>query len=699
MNGELVTQSTLQNQPPEQNKPLPQESQEPQKPQELILNPIPQQLQNQDKKKKKKQRMSDAEMIDNLATKKKKKNLPATLLADDKKKKKKLTLLDKKKKKILQITGIPYDLLPSKIKRRLEFDGMKDKICGMQFGDFVDIDVDDRTLYWGLGVEHEMHLFHRARTGMKDTAILFNSQESTCTLSGDRHPQGACCKMQRHCFTHNKDAILSYNLSKEEQRYLNNMQWELSGRQAKGCQPDATIIKRVQVLMPELITTNFTNRTIQSISQEIRELEEKFITIQMKNPYTREKVATYGPLTTHSCGSLDNILVPTAPTTTSPEYKFEMEPMADYLGSYHVTITLPYARDVKKSEFIKMHREMANQIQWLEPLLTCAFFSGTAGAVGAATKKEKDTEGSFRVMNIGWGNFAGSNVRKMGTTGLDRGANIFPRWRRGFHFDKTKKLDHCARTTPPYYRKATSIHTGDFRTFGYEPDFEKCKTLYRADECPKADGAPIRPPYGLEIRIFDHFPSEYLIELLRVIVLIAANAVRHPAKGYVYNNKHWISALREIMRDGWNATLTKSYVAELRENLGLPIQTDSLLAFDILTTIVAELHRVNRDSLINRVMNEQPDIEPKLPEINRQCWEMPFVKNYQRKLLNIMRRVFYPKERVTVAEFGKRLEASMGSAEWSKWRGDINDVLYALENYNHVKLTTFDGHITEVVIL
>jgi hypothetical protein len=340
---------------------------------------------------------------------------------------------------------------------------------------------------------------------------------------------------------------------------------------------------------------------------------------------------------------------------------------------------------------------MANQIQWLEPLLTCAFFSPTQNAVGK-TGEDKDTEGSFRVMNIGWGNFAGSNVRRIGSTGLDRGANIFPYWRKGFHFKSTKKLDDCAASTPPYYKKARTIHTGDFRTFGFEYDMEKCKKEYRPEDCPKADGAPMKLPYGLEIRIFDHFPSEHLIDLMRIIILVAANAKRNPAKEYVYRDKRWIAALREIMRDGWNANLSKSYISALRANFGVPIDTCSTLAMDVLRTIVHELFMVNKDSFINHIMNEHPEIEPKLPEINRECWELSFMKNYNIKILNILKRHFYVGEEMTMNQFIKRLR-EIPEFEMSRWENDMNDVLYALEKNNHVQLEVINGKIKNVKVM
>lgn len=631
---------------------------------------------------------------------KKKKKVESMNGLDIKKKKRDQYILDKKKKKLLTLSGIPWELLPEKIKKHYKNDYMKDKLCGLHYGNFIDIDVNDRTVFWGLGVEHEMQLFHKSKSGMKNTFILFDSQESTCYISGDKHQVGACCKMQKPCFENlSDDDISKLGITKEEHRFLKNMQWELTGRQAKGCLPNPTIIKRTPILMPELITTNFTNRTIDSISNEMRLLENKFINIQMKNPYTKEKVNKYGKLTTHTCGSLSGIIVPKRPTIHSPEYTFEQDtkPFIDYLGSYHVTITLPFTQDIKRKDFIMMHSNMANQLQWLEPLLVSAFFSPTAESVGQFTE-DKDTEGSFRVMNIGWGNFAGSNVRRIGTSGLDRGANIFPSWRKGFHFKSTKRLDNCAKTTPPYYKKATTIHTGDFRTFGFEADMQKCAELYRIEDCPKADGAPMRPPYGLEIRIFDHFPSEYLIQLLRIIVLVASNSQRRPAKQYVYNDKRWIKALQDIMIDGWNTHLDNKYITSLRYNFGLPINTNSTIAYDILKTIVHELYIANKDSYINTLMNEHPNIEPVLPEINRTCWEMTFTRQYGRKMLNVMKEVFYKGEELTTLQFNKVMKETFGD-EWSRWENDLNDVLYALETHNHVKLEIVHGIIKKVKIL
>ena len=669
-----------------------------------------------DDKKKKKKRMTlkstkSSSSNDDKKKKKKKRTLKLTKSSssnDDKKKKKKKRTTkttksskssssndDKKKKKKKKIVNPPITHFT------IESDGMKKGICNKTKNiDFANIDVSDRTTYWGLGIEHEMQLFHKAKSGMKDTNIMFNSQESTCFLTNEHD---SCCKTKTKCnnFTEEvkKYKKKDFGLTDEEKLFIENTQWELSGRQVKNCEknkPVTWLSKRVPILMPELITTNFTNRTIDSIWKELISLEEHYIAIQMKNPHTKQKVKEYGPLTTHLCGSHSEILIPKEPTINSKEYIFMKNKMTDYLGSYHITITLPHTKDILTKDFVKMHQNMAQQIQWIEPLMMTAFFSPTQAAVG----NSKEPEGSYRVMTIGWGNFAGSDVRKMGTKGLDRGSNIRSLWRRGLHFEGTKKLNECASVSPPQYKKSKSIHTGDFRTFGMETDFEKCKELYNPSDCinGRADGKPMEPPFGMEIRIFDHFPSEYFLDLMRIIVLIGCNSQRHPCKDYVYKDKRWMNAVRTIMRDGWNATLNSNFIVALRTNLGLPINTSSTIAFDIFKQLVHELHQENKDAYFNKIMNETPNIEPVVPQINRMCWEMAFKQKFSAKIISFLKTTFKNEQVVTLNEFINKFKEN-SSEEFSNFEKDINDLLYALETHKHVKLELLNGKIKNVQII
>ena len=634
---------------------------------------------------------------------------------DDKKKKKFLSNDDKKKKKksvsninatidYAKISKSVFNKLDDKTKGRAEIvDGMKDKICSIRNPTFSSIDVSDRTPYWGLGVEHEMQIFHKSKSGMKNTNIMFNSQESTCFMTNEKNPSGSCCKTKPKCdnFSDLSKKYGDFGLTEEEKQFLLRMQWELSGRQAKSCEPNkkiTQIFKRVPVLMPELITTDFSNRTIDSIWKEIVELEEQYLKIHMKNPHTKQKVDKYGPLTTHMCGAHSNILIPETPTFQNKEYIIKTKPMTDYLGSYHITITLPHTKDILLKDYINMHKYMAQQIQWIEPLLVTAFFSPTQSAVG----NKNDPQGSYRVMINGWGNFAGSDLRKMGKIGLDRGSNMkLSKWRKGLKFTGMEKLEYCVKRSKPQYAKSKTIHTGDFRTFGIENDIAKCERLYNPNDCPRADGAPIKPPFGIEIRIFDHFPVEYLIQLMRIVVLIAANAQRHPPKDYVYSDKRWIDALQNIMKDGWDANVDSKYITALRKNLGLPINTNSLLAYDVFKTIVHELYDINKNSFINKIMNEHPNVEPVLPQINRMCWELAFTQNFNLKFINFLKRNFHNDQTVSFTEFKNMLknDKQMDFETWGKNSNDLSDLLYALESKGHVHLDIFNGKIQNVKII
>ena len=74
-------------------------------------------------------------------------------------------------------------------------------------------------------------------------------------------------------------------------KYLSNIDWELSGRQAEGCQDGRIILPRTPTIMPELITGNFKNRSIESIHREIAYLEEKFIKLLRQFDLTNLEVA------------------------------------------------------------------------------------------------------------------------------------------------------------------------------------------------------------------------------------------------------------------------------------------------------------------------------------------------------------------------------------------------------------------------
>lgn len=563
-------------------------------------------------------------------------------------------------------------------------------------------------LSWGLGVEHEMQIFHlgkkvdmtsqeahktQSRHNYSNANIMFDSQESTCFITGDMDKAGACCKSVPGGCSYSPPASIRKQLfskkdklSPDELDFLMSLDWEATGRYAKGCKGGSIIVDRVPILMPELVTSAFKNRTVNSIANESIFQEEMFIKCQLKNPFTREKVKLYGPLVTHKCGTVGNIQVPKRPTYIEEEYELEKDDWKDYVGSYHITITLPHTKNITVADFVKLHQDSANQIQWLEPLLITAFFSPDPDAMGLGP--DQGIEGSFRVGAVGWGNFAGSDVRKFGDVGITRGAMIPSKWRDRLDLVGTERLNECVATAPPQYKKAINILTSDFRTFNVEMDPEKCARLYNPNDCPKADGGAMTPPYGMEIRIFDHFHSEHLLDLLKIIVLCSANSQRHPATKYVYDNKVWIKAMQDIMTRGWNTELSRDYITLLREQLGLELKgPDSRVAFDVFGLIITELHALNQSSMIVGLLDETPDIKPRIPSINRECWELAFNGAHMDVLLKHLAKHAGGRKSYNYTDFKKLLFGPESPFSQERWGQQADDICYALESRGRVTLT------------
>jgi hypothetical protein len=564
---------------------------------------------------------------------------------------------------------------------------------------------EQREYSWGLGVEHEMQIFHIPKSGFVDANILFDSQESTCYLTGDKSEDGACCKTRDKCFKSPGDENRP-QLTIAEHEWLSNIDWELSGRQADGCKDGRVILPRTPLLMPELITGNFKNRSIESIHQEIVFLEDKYIELQMKNPHTKQKVELYGPIKTHPCNFLSDIKVPIRPTIENKEYEFnQSEKFKDYLGSYHITITLPHFKGISTPEFVNMHRFFGMQFQWIEPLFNGVYFSPDPDSVATGPNK---IQGSARIMIVGWGNFGGSDLRKLGQTvegkevpfdsyGIGRATNIKSYWREQIKFPDSDKLELCAKTAPPnknyskFPKKAKSIHTSDIRTFANASSKEECiKKGSNPNDCPRIDAAPMEPPYGMELRIFDHFEVKYLLDLMRVVVLLAANAQRHNPTGYVYTNKSWIDAVGVSMREGWNGTLSTEYIKELRNNLGLKLNTESRRIDIVYKTLVRELFELNNMSMLCHMMMEEPNVEPQVPSINRFCWELSFNKKFNKPVIDFINSTYSRRKFISFAQFKKDFFENF---EEYLWRDDIEDLLYALESNRTVNLIITGGKI------
>jgi hypothetical protein len=525
---------------------------------------------------------------------------------------------------------------------------------------------------WGLGIEHEMHLFHSPNPLNNNNLnnpikifTLFNSQEVVSNIFKS---------------INNKKAI---QLKSDEYDFLKKIPFEWSGRQCNG----KVVIQRVPIQMPEFVTDNpfcsiKDNRNLMIMAKEIIEDKEKYIELLRKNKDIIKLEEKYGKLTEHPFGMTRYLKYPIK--NINNKYVLSKDLTTEYNGSYHITFTLPYTEKTTNKKFIKMHQNFANQLQWLEPLMLCAYFTGDEYSPGNLNR----VRGSFRVMIIGWGNLAGSDIRLF-KDGIGRYAKTPTYWRENLDFIDSDKLKACYE--PSEAAKAEGAITSlssDFRTFG---STDPKKPWHRES------GISMNKPNGIEFRIFDHFPDTYISHLILFISLVAENSRVKETKQYVYNNKIWINELHNIMKNGYKAELSEKYINLLRKNLGLKINTKSIIANEIFKEIINELWEKNINGKWSKIFhtNEKnkeyyKDLKNKVlkyyPDINKKGWQFAFMMklNRNKKLLDKFNKIskLIMGKKIKFEDFKILILKNLGN----NWINDIENILHFYEKNKYAKI-------------
>ena len=532
---------------------------------------------------------------------------------------------------------------------------------------------------WAIGLEHEVQFFygHNIFYKKKDDSqiIKFIVQANTEAVIFD---------------------IINDLNETEKEFLLNNVDLESSGRICHGKSIlKNTPSKKESILMPEFITTDpFCSidkgkRGFVNFYKKLIEDEKYFVNILNQSELLKSQEQKQGSLIQFPFGMCSYIKIAEKDSYYKTNLKLKKKLFEDYLGSYHVTFTLPYNKKEKytqkdQNDFIEMHRNFGAQFQWIEPLLTAAFFSCDEKCVGSL---EKRIRGSWRVARVGWGNFAGTDVDKL-KTGVGRYADIKPHWRENFDFFESNKVNQCLPNNPylrynPDYPKgikefpanAVSSFSSNLRTFGPNPYYDKNKDK---KEYSKISGFKMEIPNGLEIRIFDHFETIFLIDLLNIIALLAGNIENTKVKSTVYQNPHWIKAVQDTMLYGWKAELSEDYVRCLEEELKLTLTPKTLMAYDVLVEVVNKLWEKNKDTdnvyLVAEKLKKQ---KPVIPQINKRSWEMAFLlklSNSEKDYQNFIKFLETIKSKTNTEDFKTLLLKIMGK----NWKNDWDNVLYFL---------------------
>ena len=534
---------------------------------------------------------------------------------------------------------------------------------------------DLKDYVWGFGLEHEMHVYHAPTVNNSKNIVdftIFNSQEA----------------LNRIIKEYNQGKI---KLSELELRIIKSIPFETSGRLCN----QKWVIKRVPVGMPEFVTWEpfcsiANDRNIQNMTNDISELRQIYLKILMKDKETQKLVKKYGKLSDYPFGMTRYLKVPKVIKTKGDvKYKFANDKVRpEYNGSYHITMTLPHKPDITKTKFISIHKNFCNQLQWIEPLLLTAYFTGDELAPGSS----KDyVRGSYRVMIIGWGNFAGTDIRLL-DKGIGRYAKTPTYWRDGFKLYESDKLKPCI---PPsksaLAENAITTLSSDIRTFGStDPD----RPFHRES------GAGMTVPNGIEFRIFDHFQDKYMDNLCNLIALIAENSRVTKTKGFVYQNKVWIDTLHNIMRNGYKAELSKSYIKLLREKLGLKIKTKSIIAYDVFCEIYNELIKKNENGKWTNIFTNKKRINISvIPQVNKRAWQFAFMIKANRMKIVMKKFIELTKymnliKMITFDNFKKIFIKIFGN-NWSK---DVVDMAYFYELLGAIIDKNENGTIKRIII-
>ena len=139
---------------------------------------------------------------------------------------------------------------------------------------------------WGLGIEHEMHIFHKPKNSENNIEdfILYDSESAVLRLIQGKE-RG------------------TIKMSDKEYKFLKDIPFELSGRVCN----KVIVLERVPVKMPELISWQpfcsiKKDRNIFNMIEDIKQITKKFYKLLKKDKLTNNLIKKYGDLTTYPNG-------------------------------------------------------------------------------------------------------------------------------------------------------------------------------------------------------------------------------------------------------------------------------------------------------------------------------------------------------------------------------------------------------------
>jgi len=361
----------------------------------------------------------------------------------------------------------------------------------------------------------------------------------------------------------------------------------------------------------------------------------------------------------------------------------------NYGGSYHISITLPHEPDDSENEMFERRNEWLKAVQWLEPLFVSTYFGPDVESFGDLGKhvegsyRLKATKwGNLGDVKIGEGgegevdeealsdyctSYADNQLENYidvsneaydlakESVGDDLRSECIVEQRdeceghinRGdFATDDeyNEAIDECVEENESSIDDCTdaAIHYSDAygeilselesdardREYEYcmeEQVFGEVETLDTGGLTEERTEFRARRGGGVEIRIWDNFPTGEMKNVLKELVLVAAMSEE---RDYIEdmndrgeNRKIWDKAIERVRKEGYNAQLPDEYINALREKMGLHILTNSNRAKEVFHTVVQELWSRYHDHDWYQVMVEKPNEPIRTQNINEVAYD------------------------------------------------------------------------------
>lgn len=347
----------------------------------------------------------------------------------------------------------------------------------------------------------------------------------------------------------------------------------------------------------EFITQNPYNRTIGSVVSELNRYEKTFIKIadiKNGNVYIPEEGTSQFVGYKLNKSQIINIYNP----NQKKQEKFETSDFisSDYNGSIHYNITLPYSMTESREDFLIKHLYAMQVIQWFEPFFISVYGQPDPFSVG---DQGKYVEGSYRMMVNKWSGLATQNLEIDCT---DRKSII-------------KRLSEMDKRIPPKYlrntirsleedlelRRGYPKPTPPIEGYTTEPNYgPSIGSDFRRGDLDKKEVEADKKYFGFELRTFDHIPTRYQEDILRIIFLICDHSYviskqNHCLKNPTLNDS-WNILVKNIFHNGYNTFISDSQIIDFALNthldkIGFSISdVHSNYASDIFTYIVHLLY-------------------------------------------------------------------------------------------------------------